>query len=87
MSSVSEEIEKESINENKTSIVDNFTMISDILSEKKNAIQNNRYAKNVPLARYYDQELVTHLEAIYNILQIVDTRLSEIENKSGIKLT
>ena len=48
--------------------------------KKKTDIKNNRYAKNVPLARYYDIELVTHLEAIYNILQILDSRLSKIEN-------
>ena len=44
------------------------------------SIKNNRYSKNVPLARYYDEELVTHLEAIYNILQILDSRLSNIES-------
>jgi hypothetical protein len=42
---------------------------------------NNRYSKSVPLAKYYDQELVTHLEAIYNILQIVDERLKKLEEK------
>jgi hypothetical protein len=49
--------------------------------KKKTAIKNNRYSKSVPLARYYDQELVTHLEAIYNILQILDNRLNKLEDK------
>jgi hypothetical protein len=77
------ELEKQQIEEEtliKTSIDYNFTIISDLLTEKKTSIKNNRYAKNVPLARYYDQELVTHLEAISNILQILDTRLSNMEN-------
>jgi hypothetical protein len=65
----------------KTSIDHNFNVINDLLTEKKTAINNNRYSKSVPLARYYDQELVTHLEAIYNILQIVDERLKKIEDK------
>ena len=65
----------------KTSIYHNFNVINDVLSEKKTAINNNRYSKSVPLARYYDQELVTHLEAIYNILQIVDERLKNLEEK------
>ena len=56
-------------------------MINDVLTEKKTAINNNRYSKSVPLARYYDQELVTHLEAIHNILQIVDERLKKLEEK------
>jgi len=63
----------------KTSIDHNFNIINDVLTEKKTAIVNNRYSKSVPLAKYYDQELVTHLEAIYNILQIVDERLKKLE--------
>jgi hypothetical protein len=73
-----QQIENETLNKN--SISHNFTIITDLLSEKKTSIKNNRYSKNVPLARYYDEELVTHLEAIYNILQILDTRLCKIEN-------
>ena len=65
----------------KTSIDHNFNVINDVLTEKKTAIDNNRYSKSVPLARYYDQQLVTHLEAIYNILQIVDERLKKLEEK------
>ena len=95
MSSVTEEIrqlqlrilelekqqkEKDEIDK-KTSIDHNFKVINDVLSEKKTAINNNRYSKSVPLARYYEQELVTHLEAVYNILQIVDERLKKLEEK------
>ena len=65
----------------KTSIDHNFKVINDLLTEKKTAINNNRYSKSVPLARYYDQQLITHLEAIHNILQIVDERLKKLEEK------
>lgn len=65
----------------KTSIYHNFKVINDVLTEKKTAINNNRYSKSVPLARYYDQQLVTHLEAIHNILQNVDERLKKLEEK------
>jgi hypothetical protein len=68
-------------NDKKTSIDYNFNVINDLLTEKKTAISNNRYSKSFPLARYYDQELVTHLEAIYNILQNVDERLKKLEDK------
>jgi hypothetical protein len=95
MSSVTEEIQKLQVrilelekqkkekdeSDKKTSIEHNFKVINDVLTEKKTAINNNRYSKSVPLARYYDQELVTHLEAIYNILQIVDERLKKLEDK------
>jgi len=95
MSSVTEEIQQLQVrilelekqkkekyeSDKKTSIEHNFKVINDVLIEKKTAINNNRYSKSVPLARYYDQELVTHLEAIYNILQIVDERLKKLEDK------
>lgn len=95
MSSVSEEIQQLQLrilelekqkkekdkSDKKTSIDHNFKVINDLLTEKKTAINNNKYSKSVPLAKYYDQELVTHLESIYNILQIVDERLKKIEDK------
>ena len=65
----------------KTLINYNFKVIDDVLTEKKSAINNNKYSKSVPLARYYDEQLVTRLEAIYNILQIVDARLKKLEEK------
>ena len=70
-------------NDKKTSIDHNFNVINDLLNEKKTNILNNRYSKSVPLARYYDQQLVTHLEAFFNILQIVDERLKKIEQKKN----
>ena len=93
MSSVSEEIQQLQIrilelekqkkekdeNDKITSIDHNFNVINDLLTEKKKNIKNNKYSKSVPLARYYDIELVTHLEAIYNILQIIDERLRKLE--------
>ena len=95
MSSVAEEIQQLQLrilelekqqkeqdkNEQKKSIDYNFKVINDVLTEKKTAITNNRYSKSVPLARYYDQELVTHLEAVYNILQIIDERLKKLEKE------
>ena len=91
MSSVTEEIqqlqlrilelekqEKDEINR----INDNsFKIINNLLTEKKNVIQRNRYSKSVPLAKYYDQETVMYLEQIYNILQNLDERLKKLEGK------
>ena len=95
MTSVSEEIQQLQLrilelekqqkeleeNDKKTSIEYNFKVLNNILNEKKTKIANDRYSKSVPLARYYDQQLVTHLEAIYNILQILDGRLKNLEEK------
>ena len=64
----------------KTSIDHNFNVIN-VLETKKRCISTHIYSKKVPLARYYDQELVGRLEAIYNILQILDQRLKKIEEK------
>ncbi len=73
--------EKEEDTYKKQSIDHNLNVINDILTEKKNKIKMNTYSKSVPLARYFDQQLVTRLEAIYNILQTFDERLKKLEEK------
>jgi len=49
-------------------IEDNFKTIEGIIRTKKHAIMKNKYSKTMPLSSYYDNELVSHLEATYNIL-------------------
>lgn len=58
-----------------------FKVITNLLNEKKIAIQRNRYSKSTPLAKFHDQETVTYLETIYNILQNLDERLKKLESK------
>ena len=70
--------EKDDIDK-KTSIDHNFKIINDVLTEKNTSIKNNNYSRSVPLARFYDQQLVTHLEAVYNVLKIIDERLKRLE--------
>ena len=65
----------------KESLEHNLKIISDELNKKQNSIKNNKYCKSVPLARFYDEELVRHLEATYNILKILNDRLSVLEDK------
>jgi len=72
------EKEKDDIDK-KTSIDHNFKIINDVLTEKNTSIKNNKYSRSVPLARFYDQQLVTHLEAVYNVLKIIDERLKRLE--------
>ena len=68
----------------KTSLDHNFNVISDLLFEKKNAVRNHsrlrQVYKTLPLiAIHYEKELVMHLEAIYNILHILDDRIKKLE--------
>jgi hypothetical protein len=65
----------------KESLEHNFQIINNELNKKQNSIKNNTYSKSVPLARFYDEELVRHLEATYNILQILNNRIKDLENK------
>lgn len=96
MSSVTEEIrqlqlrilelekqqkEKDEIDK-KTSIDHNFNVINDELEKNKTFIKNNYYSKPRSItAGYYSKNINIHLEAIYNILQILDQRLKKIEEK------
>ena len=68
-------------NDKKTSISHNLEILDSLLTYKKKAIMNNKYTKAVSLSRYYDQELVTHLEAVYNCLKLLNDRISKIERK------
>lgn len=68
-------------NEKKSSMGYNFGVIDGVLTVKKTVINNNKYSKLVPSAKYHDLEVVSYLEAIYNILQIVDERLKKLEEK------
>jgi hypothetical protein len=75
------EIEINEINKKKLSIEHNFKIINDFLTEKKTSIENNRYSKSYPLAKYDDQQFVRKLEALINILNILDNRLKKLEEK------
>ena len=78
-------------NEKKRSIDHNFKVINDFLQEKKPRIEEllNYYKKNhihrpsETSPKYYppDYHIVTKLEAVYNILKIVDERLQKLEEK------
>ena len=52
-----------------------------IIDEKKKKIANNRYSKSIPLARFYDEEKVSMLEPIFNMLQDIQKRLDILESK------
>jgi hypothetical protein len=52
-----------------------------IIEEKKKKIENNRYSKSLPLARFYDQEKVAMLEPILNMLVDIQMRLDALEKK------
>ena len=75
-------------NDKKTSLDHNFKVINDFLQEKKPQIEyllNTSYKKKLDYKqqRYPpDYDIVTKLEAVYNILKIVDERLQKLEQIS-----
>ena len=52
-----------------------------IIEEKKKQIENNRYSKSLPLAKFYDQEKLAMLEPIFNMLVDIQRRLDALEKK------
>jgi len=75
-----QQIEKETLNKNLIS--HNFSIITDLLNQRKPFIENGItcYPKNSHRDMMNTNQLVIQIEAIYNILQILDTRISKIEN-------
>jgi len=73
-------------NNKKISVEQNFYVINEFLDEKKRAcIKYSNQLQQIEIERQFDNRPVIseHLEAIYNILQIVDKRLIKIEEKNG----
>jgi hypothetical protein len=58
-----------------------------IIDGKKKQIENNRYSKSLPLARFYDQEKVGYLEPILDALKNIQERLDALENTKEIQGT
>ena len=77
------ELEKQQIETlSKNSISHNFSIITDLLNKRKPFIENGIicYPKNSHKDMMNTNQLVIQIEAIYNILQILNTRISKIEN-------
>jgi|LauGreSBDMM110SN_4_FD.fasta_scaffold369998_1 hypothetical protein len=52
-----------------------------IIDEKRKQIERNSYSKSLPLARFYDQEKVSFLEPIFNMLKNIQERLESLEKR------
>jgi len=77
------ELEKQQIETlSKNSISHNFSIITDLLNKRKPFIENGItcYPKNSHKDMMNTNQLVIQIEAIYNILQILNARISKIEN-------
>jgi len=74
----SSDLEKKII---KTKLNQNFKILNDLLEIKKKVITENKYTVANIQNRYHDQEMMIQLDAIYNILQIMDDRLNKLELK------
>jgi hypothetical protein len=51
-----------------------------IVDNKRKQIERNSYSKSIPLARFYDQEKLSFLEPIANLLKNIEGRLDALEN-------
>lgn len=68
--------------QNKINNIDyNLTTLNKFIYETKTNIDNNRYSKSIPLARYNDTRIVSYLEPIYNILKNLHEKLDKLEKK------
>lgn len=52
-----------------------------IIDEHRNRIDRNSYSKSLPLARFYDQEKVSFLEPIFDMLKDIQRRLEILEKR------
>jgi hypothetical protein len=72
--------EKEELDKlSKNDIDFNFKILNEILVNTRSSIESDRYSRNVPLARFYDECLLKRLDAIFNILNMLNMRVSKLE--------
>ena len=57
-------------------------ILEEFIDEKKKQIENNRYSKSLPLARFYDKEKISYLEPILTVLLDIQNRLKILESKN-----
>lgn len=57
-------------------------LLENLINEKKERIEKNRYSRSVPIAAYYDSEKIAFLEPILNVLKDFQGRLEALEAAS-----
>jgi hypothetical protein len=62
---------------------DPLVKLEKFIVKKKDAIQNDRYTKSIPLLEFNEREKVEFLEPILCLLKNIDARLEVIENQRG----
>jgi len=67
------------INYKKKSINHNFTVMNELLSGKTQRDPNLKYDTPFKLQCINQSEIILYLEAIYNVLHLLDDRLKELE--------
>ena len=79
---ISLEEQKRTENEKEKEKRDNpLNVLKNIIDEKRKQINNNGYAKSIPLARFYDQEKLAMMEPIFNMFKNIQDRLEILEKK------
>jgi hypothetical protein len=56
-----------------------------LAKDKKDAITRNKYSKSIPLAQYYDQEKLTLMETLIEIIQQQNERIQRLEAEMSYK--
>jgi hypothetical protein len=55
--------------------------LSELIAEKTDRADRNRYSKSFPLSRFYDRDQIRMLEPIYTLLFDIQERLTALERK------
>lgn len=66
----------------KESIEHNLNIINNVLKDRKQAVSTNNYSKVCRNFLFIDRRLVTYLDAIFNVLQVLNKRLDKLEKNT-----
>ena len=79
-----EELEKQKMldeSKYKESNIDyNIQQLEKFIQKTNYQINNGRYSKSIPLAKWNDERIISYLTPIYNLLKITNERLDKMES-------
>lgn len=63
----------------KNNIEMNLNIIQKGIDEKTYKVNANRYSKSCVVSKFHDQELIPQLQAIHNILTVLNKKVNDLE--------
>ena len=77
--------EAKEIYNNKNDINKNFDILNNSINNRIKSVKEDSYSKSCIVAKFIDKDMIDPLQAIFNILSILNDKLNKLENDENTK--